>query len=327
MMRSTIKTKVIGVNIDVAVTTIAVVDQRGNILAEDRMATKDYPDVNRFMETLSERIINLAEANGGYEEIRSVGIGAPSGNYQTASIENAVNLPWKGVIPMAAMLRDRIGLAVALGNDVHTVAMGESVYGAGHGMTNFVVVMLSNYGVGSCIFSNGQPHLGVNGSAGELGHCCVVDGGRLCNCGRRGCLEEYASYRGIVKTAQELMNESQQPSLMRDLEKLTPEAIGLCADKGDEMAKEVWLRTGHMLGMALANTATILNPEAVILTGQLLNVLKWMVEPTQETFNKYVFHNIRDKVKLVVSDLLSDERSVLGAAALAWTVKEYSLFK
>ena len=326
-MNSIIKTKVIGVHIDVAVTVIAVVDQRGNIIAEDRLMTTDFPDVNHFVETLSERIILLAEANGGYEEIRSVGIGAPSGNYLTASIENAGNLPWKGIIPMAVILRDRIGLAVALGNDVHTIGMGESVYGAGHGMQNFVVVMIGDCGLGSCIFVNGQPHLGVNGSAGELGHCCVEDGGRLCNCGRRGCLEEYVSNRGIEQTARELLAASDEPSLMRSLTALTPMAIGMCADQGDALAKEVWRRTGFMLGLGLANMATIVDPEGIILTGNLTAVSKWLIGSTQESFDTNVFQNIRNKVKLVISSLSDNDRNVLGAAALAWTVREYSLFK
>jgi len=326
-MSSMIKTKVIGVHIDVAVTVIAVVDQRGNIIAEDRLVTTDFPDVNHFLEALSERIILLAEANGGYDEIRSVGMGAPSANFLTASIENAGNLPWKGIIPMAAMLRDRIGLAVALGNDVHTIGMGESVYGAGHGMQNFVVVMIGDCGLGSCIFINGQPHLGMNGSAGELGHCCVDDGGRLCNCGRHGCLEEYVSIRGIEQTARELLTASDEPSLMRNLSELTPMAIGACADQGDALAKEVWRRTGFLLGLGLANMATVVDPEAIILTGKLTSFSKWLIAPTQEAFDENVFQNIRDKVKLVISVLSDNERNVLGAAALAWTVKEYSLFK
>lgn len=326
-MSNIVKTKVIGVHIDVSVTMIAVVDQRGNIIAQDQLSTAEFSDVNYFLEALSEHIVALAEANGGYMEIRSVGIGAPSANYMTACIENAGNLPWKGVIPMAAMLRDRIGLAVALANDVHTIGMGESVYGAGHGLTNFAVVMIGDVGLGSCLFCNGQPHLGMNGSAGELGHCCVEDGGRLCNCGRRGCLEEYVSNRGIAQTALDVMTESSEPSMLRSLDNLTPQAIGLCADEGDALALEVWRRTGFMLGLGLANMATIINPEAIILTGSLTAASKWLVEPTQQSFDEHVFGNIRDKVKLLISGLSTNERNVLGAAALAWTVKEYSLFK
>ena len=326
-MGNTIKNRVIGIDVGVKHTTIAVVDQRGNILGTDSFPTTDYPDVNNFLTILSERIVVLAEANGGFENIRSVGISAPSSNYLTGCIENAGNIPWKGVIPLAAMLRDRIGLAVALGNDAHITALGEHVYGAAHGMQNFIVVSFGHGGLGSCMFSNGLPHLGANGSAGEMGHSCMVDGGRQCTCGRKGCLEAYVVDRGMVQTAEELMAETDEPSLMRALETLTPQAIALCCEQGDELALEVFRRTGEILGLGLANVASILDPEAIILADFPEEVFKWLIAPTKESFDKYVFRNIKDRVKLVVSELKNSERDVLGAAALAWTVKEYSLFK
>lgn len=326
-MSNTIKNRVIGIDVGVTNTTLAVVDQRGNILGSDSFLTTDYPDVNSFLEKLSELIVVTAEANGGFENIRSVGMSAPSSNYLTGCIENASNMPWKGVIPLAAMLRDRIGLAVALGNDAHISALGEHVYGSAHGMQNFIVVSLGHGGLGSCMFCNGIPHLGTNGSAGEMGHCCVEEDGRPCNCGRKGCLEAYASDRGIAQTARELLDESHQPSMLRSLEELTPVTIAECCEQGDELALEVYRRTGVVLGLGLANIATVLDPEAIILTGELVGVCKWLVGPTKEAFDKYVFRNIKDKVKLVVSDFKNSERDVLGAAALAWTVKEYSLFK
>lgn len=326
-MSDTIKNRVIGVDVGVTRTTVAVVDQRGNILGTDSFLTIDYPNVNSFIEKLSECIVMTAEANGGFEKIRSVGISAPSANYISGCIENASNMPWKGMIPLAAMLRDRIGLAVALGNDAHITALGEHVYGAAHGMQNFIVVSLGHGGLGSCVFSNGIPHLGTSGSAGEMGHCCIEDGGRQCSCGRKGCLEAYASDRGIAQTASDLLVESSEPSMLRSLDELTPKNIAQCCEEGDELALEVYRRTGEVLGLGLANVATILDPEAIILTGELTEVCKWMIETTKQSFDRYVFRNIKDKVKLMVSDLKNSERDVLGAAALAWTVKEYSLFK
>lgn len=325
-MSSFIKKNVIGVDITVSLTTIALVDLRGTVLARDTMTTQDYTDVNGFVEAVSERIILMAEANGGYENIRSVGVSAPSANYMTGSIENAVNMPWKGIIPLAALLRDRVGLAVAVGNDAHASAMGEYVYGSARGLENFILISLGHGGVGSCFFSKGRPHLGQHGFAGEVGHCCVVPNGRQCNCGRKGCLEEYVSDRGIVCTAQELMAESQEPTLMRNLSELTPLTIGECCEQGDKLALEVYKRTGEMLGLGLANYASLINPEAIILTGEQTQVYKWLGPSMEESFEEHVFHNTRNKVKLVVSILDNHERDVLGASALAWTVKEYSLF-
>lgn len=322
-----IKSRVVGVDIGVEFTTYALVDIRGFILAEDRIRTQDFPDVNDFVSELSEKIVTLVEENGGYELVRSVGISAPSGNFLSGCIENAGNMPWKGIVPLAAMLRDRMGLAVALANDAHVTAIGERVYGSAHGMKDFVVVSLGHGGVGSCFFSSGSPHLGTSGSAGEFGHICVEDNGRLCGCGRRGCLEEYASKRGILKTAREVLEGSSEPSMMRTLQELTPASIGLCCDRGDQLAIEVYRRTGEMLGTGLAAYASIVDPQAIILTGELTQAWKWLEEPTMQSFERHVFHNIRDKVDVMVSIIKDSERDVVGAAVLAWEVEEYSLFK
>ena len=326
-INSSVKNKVIGIDVGVETTEIAVVDLRGEILGQVGLCTTDYPNVTNFVEALSEEIIKLAEANGGYESLRSAGVGMPSGNYLTGCIENAGNLPWKGIVPLAAMLRDRIGMAVALGNDVHVAALGEHVYGTAHGMQNFGVVMANSAGLGSCFFINGKAYLGTSGSAGELGHCCVEDNGRLCNCGRRGCLEAYVSSKGIRLTAEELMAESSEPSLMRQAEKLTYTTVCDFCQQGDALALETMRRTGEVFGRALANYATLLNPEAIVLTGPLTICMPWMTDKLQESFHEHVFHNIRNKVKLVVSSLDNHERGMLGAAALAWSVQEYSLFK
>lgn len=327
-MTQNIKTKVVGVDIGVDYTTFAIVDLRGIIVAQERIPTANYPNVNEFVNVLSEQIVLLVEANGGYETVRSVGISAPSGNFITGCIENPGNLPWKGVIPLAAMLRDRLGMAVALANDAHVSAVGEHVYGCAHGMKNFIVISLGHGGVGSCFFSGGVPHLGAIGSAGEVGHICVADGGRTCGCGRKGCLEEYASARGIVQTAREVLAERSENSLLRSLANLTPESIGLCFDQGDVLAREVYRRTGEMLGIGLSTYASVINPEAIIMTGELTRkAWPWLEESTLQSFDEHVFHNIRGKARIMVSILNDNERDVVGASALAWEVEEYSLFK
>ena len=322
-----IKTKVIGVDVDVVTTTLAIIDIRGNILAKDSFKTLEYLTANDFVSALSERIIMLAEANGGYEEIRSVGMSAPSSNFITGCIENAANLPWKGIIPLAAMLRDRLGLAVAVANDGHITALGEYAFGSAHGMKDFVTVSLSHGGVGSCIFSSGQVHLGTNGSAGEIGHCCVEDGGRLCGCGRRGCLEEYASAKGMVRTAHELLEKSDTPSVLRYSTDFSPAALAEASEHGDTIAIEVLKSAGRYLGQGMAFYASIINPEAIVLTGDIRQAGHWMLDPLAESFDEFVFPNIRNRVRIIISMLDEQERSLLGASALAWEVKEYSLFK
>lgn len=325
-MSKMMKTRVVGVDIEIDVTTYAIVDIRGTIIAIDHFSTSDYPIVSEYVAVLSDKIVTLVEANGGYDTVRSVGISAPSGNFLTGSIENAANLPWKGIIPLAALMRDSLGLAVAVGNDAHATAIGERVYGSAHGLQNFVVVSMGHGGVGSCFFSNGRAHLGDSGSAGEIGHICVEDHGRLCGCGRQGCLERYVSVGGLIQTAREMLAESSEDSLMRQLPELTPEAIGECCDEGDQLALEVYRQTGEMFGIGLSFYASIINPEAIILTGGLTNQWKWLEEPTQLSFNEHLFPNLRGKVELQVSILTDAERDVMGASALAWEVEEYSLF-
>jgi glucokinase len=227
---------------------------------------------------------------------------------------------------LAALVRDRMGMAVAVGNDAHVSALGEYTYGSAHGLKDFMIVSLG-VGVGSCIFSQGREHIGTEGYAGEFGHCCFVDGGRECGCGNRGCLEAYVGANGIVRTAKDLMLQSDEPSLMRDIAELSPRAIFECCEKGDAMAIETYRKTGHILGIGLANYASLINPQAIILTGGISRAGQYLLDPTRESFEEHVFPNMRNKVRIVVSRMDNRERDVLGASALAWEVPEYSLFK
>lgn len=321
-----IKSRVVGIDISNDRTTYAIVDIRGNIIAEDELITTDFATVNDFVTKLAECMVEQMEANGGFMTVRSVGVSSPSANFLTGCIHNAPNLPWKGVIPLAAMLRDRLGLAVAVGNDAHVSALGEYNYGLAHGMNDFVVVCLG-VGLGSCFFSQGRGHKGFQGFSGELGHTTLIDHGRKCGCGKEGCLEAYCAAKGIVQTARELMAESSKPSLMREQTKLSPRIITECCDQGDEIAIEVYRRTGYLLGIGLANYASLVDPEAIILTGGISHAGKWLLDPLRESFAEHVFQNSRDGIKIIVSHLTDHEREVLGASALAWEVPEYSLFK
>ena len=169
-------------------------------------------------------------------------------------------------------------------------------------------------------------HLGTKGFAGEIGHTCVAPNGRQCGCGNVGCLEAYCAHKGIIRTAEEILAESNEPSMMRQAEKLTPKLIADFCNQGDSLAIETYRRTGEMLGRGLANYASITNPEAIILTGGISRSGKYLLEPTRESFEQHVFPNMRGKVKIVVTNLKDSEREVLGASVLAWMVKEYSLF-
>lgn len=326
MGQETIKKRVVGIDISLDATTYAIVDVKGDVIAMDSFPTMDYPEINKFVSALSDRLINMVEENGGYESIRSVGISAPSANFMNGSIVNAPNLPWKGVIPLSILLRDRTGYAVAVANNADVRALGEHAFGMAKGMRDFVVVTMGN-GMGSCLFSNGMIHKGNEGYAGEIGHTCIVNNGRQCTCGNKGCLEAYVAARGIIATAKELMEQSDKPSLMRGVEKLTPQMITDFCNQGDEMAIEVYRRTGELLGMGLANYGSMVDPEAFIFTGGIAKAGKWLFDPAKKVFDEYVFHNTRGKIKFLVSEEDRVLNDVLGASVLAWEVREYSLFK
>lgn len=325
MIDNNLKTNVIGVDIRIDKTMYAIVNIRGELLARDEFVTTDYPNISEFITKLADSIVILMEANGGFESVRSIGISAPSGNFRTGCIENSPNFPWKGIVPLSAMLRDRLGLAVAVDNNANVIAMAEHAFGAAHGMKDFVLVTLGS-GMGSCLFSNGIVYQGSNGFAGEIGHTTYIPGGRQCGCGKQGCLEAYTAAKGVLLTAREVMEECDTPSVMRQVQQLTVKLIIEFCNQGDELAIEVMRRTGHALGIGLANYASMVNPEAIILAGTVSKAGKWLLEPADKAFEEHVFHNMKGKVKILTS--LCDEKdlNVLGASVLAWQVKEYSLF-
>lgn len=325
MIDNNLKTNVIGVDIRIDKTMYAIVNIRGELLARDEFVTTDYPNISEFITKLADSIVILMEANGGFESVRSIGISAPSGNFRTGCIENSPNFPWKGIVPLSAMLRDRLGLAVAVDNNANVIAMAEHAFGAAHGMKDFILVTLGS-GMGSCLFSNGIVYQGSNGFAGEIGHTTYIPGGRQCGCGKQGCLETYTAAKGVLLTAREVMEECDTPSVMRQVQQLTVKLIIEFCNQGDELAIEVMRRTGHALGIGLANYASMVNPEAIILAGTVSKAGKWLLEPADKAFEEHVFHNMKGKVKILTS--LCDEKdlNVLGASVLAWQVKEYSLF-
>lgn len=325
MIDNNLKTNVIGVDIRIDKTMYAIVNIRGELLARDEFVTTDYPNISEFITKLADSIVILMEANGGFESVRSIGISAPSGNFRTGCIENSPNFPWKGIVPLSAMLRDRLGMAVAVDNNANVIAMAEHAFGAAHGMKDFILVTLGS-GMGSCLFSNGIVYQGSNGFAGEIGHTTYIPGGRQCGCGKQGCLETYTAAKGVLMTAREVMEECDTPSVMRQVQQLTVKLVIEFCNQGDALAIEVMRRTGHALGIGLANYASMVNPEAIILAGTVSKAGKWLLEPADKAFEEHVFHNMKGKVKILTS--LCDEKdlNVLGASVLAWQVKEYSLF-
>lgn len=309
----------VGIDIGGTNTVFGIVDEQGHILSHDGIKTKDYPDINVYADTVAGHLRSLIEAAGGIELINGIGVGAPNANYYTGQIEQAPNLPWKGTVPLARMLRERLTLPVTLTNDANAAALGEMTYGVARGMKDFIMITLGT-GVGSGIVINGRLVYGHDGFAGELGHVIVRRGGRLCGCGRRGCLETYCSATGIVRTVHEMLSSTDTPSLLRDipLDKVTSKDIYDAAEQGDKLALEIFRFTGTVLGEAFADFIAFSSPEAIVLFGGLVKAGEYIMAPIREAMDANVMSIYKGKTRLLTSALKDSDAAVLGASALAW---------
>lgn len=326
-MESQEKTYVVGMDIGGTNTVFGIVDLRGNILCHDAVKTRAYPVVEDYVSAICTRMQTLIDQVGGSAVIKGVGIGAPNGNYYRGTIEYAPNLPWKGiVIPLAQMIEDRLHIPVSLTNDANAAAVGEMTYGVAKGMKDFIMITLGT-GVGSGIVANGSLIYGHDGFAGELGHVIVKRNGRLCGCGRHGCLETYCSATGIVRTAKEMLVSETDPSLLRaiDVEKLTSKDIFDAASQGDELAIAIFKETGRILGTALADFVAFSNPEAIVLFGGLAKAGKFIMDYTYQAMDENVLNIYKGKTKLLVSGLKDDDAAILGASALGWETNKPTL--
>ncbi len=321
MAMNEIKPYVVGVDLGGTNTVFGIVNQRGEVLFDNAIHTQDYPTIESFVEAGVACLQPLIEKAGGIDNIKAMGIGAPNGNYYSGSIELAPNLPWKGVVPVAQLFSDALGIPVKVTNDANAAAMGEMIYGVARGMKNFIVIALGT-GVGSGIVINGQVVYGCDGFAGELGHVTMVRGeeGRLCGCGRKGCLETYCSATGVARTAREILSKTTKPSLLRELdpEKITSLDVSIAAGKDDVVAKEIFEYTGHMLGEACADFSAFCSPEAFIFFGGLTKAGDLIMKPIEEAYNRHVMPIYRGKAKFLISGLMSSNAAVLGASALGW---------
>ena len=324
--QETIKPYVIGLDLGGTNSVFGIVDARGEIKATTAIKTGGYDTAEAFVEASVNALQPIIEQVGGIDTIKAMGIGAPNGNYYSGTIEFAPNLAWAhdGVVPLAQMFSDKLGgIPVGLTNDANAAAIGEMVYGVARGMKNFIVITLGT-GVGSGIVVNGQLLYGCDGFAGELGHVIMVRGaeGRSCGCGRTGCLEAYCSATGVARTARELLAKTERPSLLREMdpEKITSLDVSIAAGKGDELAKEIYEFTGHMLGEACADFAAFSSPEAFIFFGGMVKAGELIMKPIRESYDEHVLKIVRGKAKFLVSGLDGASAAVLGASAVGWEI-------
>lgn len=316
------KPYVIGVDLGGTNTVFGVVDARGNVVVSGSIKTATHNDIELYLNDLVVGLNMLIEQVGGKDMIHGIGVGAPNANYFSGCIEFAPNLPWKGKIPLADMIRERIGIPVAITNDANAAAIGEMTYGAARGMKDFIVITLGT-GVGSGIVVGGQLVYGHDGFAGELGHMIVRRNGRMCGCGRQGCLETYTSATGVARTAREYLSIRSEDSLMRSvpIDQITSKDVYDAAMKGDALALEIFESTGAILGESFADFITFSSPEAIILFGGLTKSGDLLMNPIKHHMEKNLLQIFKGKTKLLFSQLKESDAAVLGASALGWEAK------
>ena len=318
------KPYVIGIDIGGTNTIFGIVDARGTILNSGSIKTGNYPEIEAYVTALAEGLQGIIQQVGGEEMIKGIGVGAPMGNYFSGCIEFAVNLPWKGIIPLAQLISDKLGgIPVAITNDANAAAMGEMAYGAARGLKDFIVIALGT-GVGSGIVIGGNLVYGHDGFAGELGHVIMRrKNGRMCGCGRAGCLEAYTSATGVARTAKELLITRTDASLLRDLEpeKITSKDVYEAAIKGDKLSLEIFELTGEILGEAFADFIAFSSPEAIILFGGLTKAGDLLLNPIRRSMDEHVLSSYAGRIKLLVSQLNESDAAILGASALGWEAK------
>lgn len=318
------KPYVVGIDIGGTNTVFGIVDARGNVVASSSIKTGRHADIKDYVEELKTSLNNLLEANDATDKIAGIGVGAPNGNYFTGAIEMAPNLPWKGRIPLAELLKEAFGVPVALTNDANAAAIGEMTYGVARGMKDFIMITLGT-GVGSGIVVNGQLVYGHDGFAGELGHVIVKpSNGRMCGCGRTGCLEAYCSATGVARTAREFLETRTDKSLLRNLpiEGITSKDVYDAAVQGDKLAKEIFEYTGKIMGEAFANFIAFSSPEAIILFGGLSRSGELLMKPIKEAMDRNTLNIYKGKTKLLLSELKESDAAVLGASALGWEARD-----
>lgn len=312
------KQLVLGIDIGGTNTKFGLIDKAGNDYLIGSIPTNADQPVDNLFFRLFQEFEKLKKDLKFDFDLVGIGIGAPNANYYKKTIEYPPNLKW-GYVEVERLIRKFYTQPIALTNDANAAALGEMYYGAAKGMKDFIVITLGT-GLGSGVVVNGNLVYGHDGFAGEIGHTVYDPEGRLCGCGKKGCLETYASAPGIKRTVLELLATKNYPSKFREIsfEQLDAKMITDAALKGDRIALEAFEFTAKVLGIKLADAVAHTSPEAIILFGGLANAGDLLLVPTKKYMEEYLFHVFRNKVKLLKSELNEGKSAVLGAAALIW---------
>lgn len=310
----------VGIDIGGTNTVFGLLDKNGNVLIEDSIFTKQYPNFDVFIDVLCNKILNFSKELNC--ELIGIGVGAPNANYIDQCVQDAANLPWKGKIELGKIFRQKINVPIYVTNDANASALAEMLFGGAVGMKNFMVLTLGT-GLGSGIVMNGELVYGHTGFAGEMGHMIVRPEGRHCGCGRMGCLETYVSATGIKRTVSKLFAKYSSPSELKDIpfNRMGVRRLATAAYAGDEIAIESFEFTGKILGLALANVIALNNPEAIFLAGGLAKAGNLILKPAKYYMEENLLFVFKGKTSLLLSSVKGNS-GLIGAGALVWKVVE-----
>ena len=287
-----------------------LVDREGNIVFEMDRPTANFKTPDEFIEFLYTTI----RATAFESNLAGIGIGAPNGNYFTGNIEFAPNLNWKGIIPIAEMVQQKFQKPTFLTNDANAAAIGEMLFGNAKDLSDFVIITLGT-GVGSGVVINKQLVYGHDGFAGEYGHIRIMPEGRICGCGRKGCLETYCSSTGIVRSIAELDSPNKSFSSLLVIEKPSAKDVFEAADSGDIFAQEIIEFTAKTLGSSLADFACFSSPKAFVLFGGYAQHNGDFPSKVKKYMEENILVIYSQKIEIRTSYLHDKNAAVLGAAA------------
>ena len=316
------------VAVDIGGTKImtAVFSNDGQILAKDVCPTIANEGVDAVIERLKSSIGNLLNQHK-LSASRLAGIGiACAGGIDSASgivVTPSPNLPGWSDLPLRDIIEERFGVDTCVLNDASSAALGEQRFGAGQGAKNLVLVTLGT-GIGGGIVIDGELYLGARGSAGEIGHMTVDEGGPICGCGNTGCLEVMASGRAVAREAIRRISQGEKSSLTEITggmaESITTEQVAAAAAESDSLALDVFSHAAHYLGVGLVNIVNIFNPEMIILGGGMAELDSLYVEPARKMVKERAFSISTQQISIVNAEH-GNEAGVYGAAAYAMEYK------
>lgn len=309
---------VLGIDIEVDEINGVIIDLNGDVLIKRNIPTLGLVEEEKILGHVMDMINNLLSVDNYREKVIGIGIGMHGlvDYIQGISIYTPA-FGWSNV-PVAKIINDKFQLPTIVENNVRSLTLAENWFGSAKNIHNFICIKVGS-GIGSGIFTNGELYRGVSNSAGEIGHTTVDEDGERCSCGNYGCLESLASIPALIKKAKKIIKQGAKSKINElvgdNPDLITENTIYEAANRGDLIARQLLAETGRYLGISIANTINLLNPEAVILGGKIVNAGDFVLNSLKETVKRRALSYPQKHVSIMHSSL-GREGVAIGAAVL-----------